>query len=391
MSPSDGNPALAVAAPAAEADAADEVEDARLGLDIDRFNELLIESAGVGLAIARPDSLEVTFCNRRFSEWFPDAPDGGHTLTEYLPKLDRNRLAERLEAGRAYVLESEIKVRNRGVHLAVQVARTDQDGVSLLIVESQNISKMKELEYMVESYSRMIEKNARDLRREKERVERLLLNIMPKTVYDEWKQFGVTTPRRYDEACVLMLDFAGFTDMAVSHDPPALIAELNDLFTAFDRIVEQYGGERIKTIGDAYMAISGIPDPSPDDTKNMANIALRIVHYVRSRNESLAHRWRCRVGINTGPVIGSIVGIQKYVYDIFGPGVNLAARMESIARPMSIALTEETYRLIQGDFRFREIGEREIKGFGPRRIYELEASDEVELEQDDDAAAIFDR
>jgi len=330
-----------------------------------------------------PDTLEVTFCNRRFSEWFPDAPSGGHRLIEYLSKLDTTRLNQRLDEDRPYRLEAEVRVRNRPINLAVQISRTVQEGIPLLIVECQNISKIKELEYMVESYSRMVEKHAREMQKEKERVERLLLNIMPRTVYDEWKQFGVTTPRRFDNAAVLMLDFAGFTDMAISHDPPALIAELNDLFTAFDRIVEQYGGERIKTIGDAYMAVSGIPDASPDDTTNIANIALRIVHYVGRRNRSLKHQWRCRVGINTGPVIGSIVGIQKYVYDIFGPGVNLAARMEAIARPMSIALTADTYERIRSDFRFREIGEHEIKGFGKQRIYELEGSDEVDLDDDD--------
>jgi class 3 adenylate cyclase len=368
----------------------DAVRQRDTGLDFERFNELLLESAGVGLAIAQPDSLEVTFCNRRFSEWFPDAPSGGHGLAEFLPSLRIERLRSRIEEDQPYRVEAEVRVRNRPVNLAVQVSQTVQEGVPLLVVECQNISKIKELEYMVESYSRMVEKHTREVQKEKERVERLLLNIMPKTVYDEWKQFGVTTPRRFDNAAVLMLDFAGFTDMAISQDPPALVAELNDLFTAFDRIVEQYGGERIKTIGDAYMAVSGIPDPSADDARNIANIALRIVHYVGRRNRSLTNQWRCRVGINSGPVIGSIVGIQKYVYDIFGPGVNLAARMEAIARPMSIALTSDTYELIRADFRFREVGEREIKGFGMQRIYELEGSSEVDLDHDHAPADLFD-
>jgi class 3 adenylate cyclase len=365
-------------------------ERPRGGIDFERFNELLLESAGVGLAIAQPETLEVTFCNRRFSELFPEAPSGGHGLKEFIPSLELDRLATRLSDDRAFVTETEVRVRNRPINLAIQISKTVQEDVPLLIVECQNISKIKELEYMVESYSRMVEKHTRELRKEKERVERLLLNIMPKTVYDEWKQFGVTTPRRFDNAAVLMLDFAGFTDMAVSQDPPALIAELNDLFTAFDRIVEQYGGERIKTIGDAYMAVAGIPDPSPDDTRNMANIALRIVSYVSRRNESLTHQWRCRVGINTGPVIGSIVGIQKYVYDIFGPGVNLAARMESIARPMSIALNADTYERIRTDFRFRELGEREIKGFGRQRIFALEGSAEIDLDNEDVFADLLD-
>jgi adenylate cyclase len=300
-------------------------------------------------------------------------------LREFLPAVDLDKMAARLAEDRPFRTEADVRLRNRPINLAVQISRTVQEGVPLLIVECQNVSKIKELEYMVESYSRMVEKHTRELRKEKERVERLLLNIMPKTVYDEWKQFGVTTPRRFDDAAVLMLDFAGFTDMAVSHDPPALIAELNDLFTAFDRVVEQYGGERIKTIGDAYMAVAGIPDPSPDDTRNIANIALRIVSYVGRRNASLAHQWRCRVGINTGPVIGSIVGIQKYVYDIFGPGVNLAARMEGIAQPMSIALNADTYQRIRADFRFRELGMREVKGFGQQQVYALEGSEDIEL------------
>jgi adenylate cyclase len=132
-----------------------------------------------------------------------------------------------------------------------------------LIVECQNVSKIRELEYMIESYSKMVEKQNRSLQREKERAEKLLLNIMPKTVYEELKSFGVTTPTRYDAASVLMLDFVGFTEMAISQDPSALIAELNDIFTSFDPTVEKFGCERIKTIGDAYMAVSGIPEPTP--------------------------------------------------------------------------------------------------------------------------------
>lgn len=104
---------------------------------------------------------------------------------------------------------------------------------------------------MIESYSKIIERQNRDLKKEKERVEKLLLNIMPQQVYEEWTEFGVTTPQRFDNASVLMLDFVGFTQMAISQEPTKLISELNDIFTAFDWIVEQFGCERLKTIGDA--------------------------------------------------------------------------------------------------------------------------------------------
>lgn len=361
------------------------------GLDVGRFNRLLLESAGVGLALAHADTLEVTYCNPRFGQWFPDAPAGGGRLDAIVPGIDATRLAARLEEGRPYQVEAQIKVRHRTMNLAVQVARhAPEDGVPLLVVECQNISKIKELEYMVESYSKMVEKHNRELRKEKERVERLLLNIMPRTVYEEWKTFGVTTPQRFERAGVLMLDFAGFTDMAVSRDPTALIGELNDIFTSFDRIVDQFGCERIKTIGDAYMAVAGIPEPGPDDARSIANVALRMLRYLQRRNESSAESWRARIGLHVGPVIGSIVGIQKYVYDIFGPGVNLAARMETLARPMSIVVSEAMHAELRADFEFRDLGETEIKGFGTQRVYELEGSDLVRLDADLRMAAVFD-
>jgi class 3 adenylate cyclase len=353
------------------------------GLDLGRFNELLLDSAGVGMSIAHPDSLIVTFCNRRFGEWFPQAPEGEHRLDALLPGIDPGRLRDRVAAGRTYRMESEIKVRHRTVLLAIQITQTVQEGVPLLVVECQNVSRLKELEYMVESYSKMVEKQTRDLEKEKERVERVLLNIMPKSVYDEWKVFGVTTPQRYDEAAVLMLDFVDFTEMAVSKDPTALISELNDIFTAFDRIAEQFGCERIKTIGDAYMAVSGLPEANPDYARNITRAALRFAHYLRRRNRSHTEQWRYRIGIASGPVIGSIVGVQKYVYDIFGPGVNLAARMEAVAKPMQIAMSAELYGMVRSHVRARDVGEREIKGFGRQRVYLLEGSDSIRLAVDD--------
>jgi adenylate cyclase len=217
----------------------------------------------------------------------------------------------------------------------------------------------------------MAERNARDLQREKERGEKLLLNIMPRAVYEELRDFGSTTPQRFDAASILMLDFVGFTDMATARDPTATIAELNDIFSAFDRIVELFGCERLKTIGDAYVAISGIPEASPDHANNIAKVALRFQRYLDRRNASHSEQWRCRIGIHTGSVIGSIVGVQKYVYDIFGPGVNMAARMETLAEPMQIVVSEETYLLIRDDFTLNDLGEVEVKGFGQQRIFEL--------------------
>lgn len=340
-------------------------------MNMDKFNELLLESVGVGLALIDRESHEIQFGNRRFAEWFPGESGVGRKLEEVFPDIVSPRLTERLDQGRVFTIETSIKIKRRDVSLAISISHHRHNDIDVLILEAQNISKTKELEYMIESYSRMIEKQNRTLEREKERVEKLLLNVMPKTVYEELKTFGVTTPQTYEHASVLMLDFVGFTDMAISKDPAGIITELNDIFTAFDRIVEQFGCERIKTMGDAYMAVSGIPEATPEHAQNIAKVALLMVRYLERRNLAHSQKWECRIGINAGTVIGSIVGVQKYVYDIFGPGVNLAARMESFSDPMEISLCDDMYDLICHDFRCDDRGEHDIKGFGTRQVYTL--------------------
>jgi class 3 adenylate cyclase len=332
----------------------------------------LVQSISVGVAVVEPGSWNILFENAKFFQWFPPGGEDDELLTARLPGLKADRALSRLEQQRPFSFESETQVGNRTIPLGIELKMLTNDEPSLALVECHNISKQKESEYMLQSYSKMAEKNARDLQKEKDRVEKLLLNVMPRSVYEEMKDYGTTTPQRFDSASVLMLDFVGFTEMAISQDPSGLIAELNDIFSAFDRITELFGCERIKTIGDAYMAVSGLPEATSDHASNVAKVALRMKRYLERRNAAHPEEWLCRIGINSGPVIGSIVGIQKYVYDIFGPGVNLAARLEAYSEPMRITLCEETYELIKDDFLFSECGEVEIKGFGTKRLYYLD-------------------
>ena len=355
---------------------ANPLEPIQSSLDMDMFRSILLDTVGVGLAVIDRTNHTVLVRNAQFSEWFPGTTGNSEPLGAQIPGFDPDMLASTTEAGRPYKLEAMIKPKRRPINLAIEIVPALGDEDNALLVQCQNVSKIKELEYMIESYSAMIERQNRELKKEKERAERILLNIMPQRVYDEWKEFGVSIPHRYDEASVLMLDFVGFTQMSISRDPTKLIAELNDIFTAFDRIVEQFGCERLKTMGDAYVAVSGMPDPNPDHARNIAQVALRMVRYLRRRNQASELSWRCRVGINTGPVIGSVVGVQKYVYDIFGPGVNLAARMEPLCGPMEILLCEDMYERIKNDFRFTEMGEHEIRGFGPKQVYRLDGSED---------------
>ncbi len=344
-------------------------------LKLDAFNKLLLESVGVGLVIATYPKLEVIFRNQRVLEWFPSFDENEGGLSERLGGLDEAALRAALGNKEAYQAGLEAKVRRRIHALSLTTTQAGSDDEPWVIVELHNDTKLRELESMITSYSSMVERQNRLLKKEKERAEKLLLNILPESVYKELKAFGVTTPQRFDEASILMLDFVGFTQLSVEHDPSVIISELNDIFTAFDRIAEHQGCERIKTMGDAYVAVSGLPEPAPDHAQSIARLALMCVRYLTHRNESQKIKWNCRVGLAPGPVIGSVVGIQKYVYDIFGPGINLAARLEALAEPMEILLSEEFHPHINAQFHLEEKGEMEVRGFGRKQVYRLLGAD----------------
>ncbi len=331
-----------------------------------------VRTLGTGLAVADAAGWAILFENARFFQWFPPPGDGADSLAVRLRGLDAGLAHSRLAQGRPFAFETEVKAGARTVTVAVELRTERVDDRDLVVAECRNVTKQKEAEYMLDSYSRLAEKNARELQKEKERVEKLLLNIMPRAVYEEMKDYGTTTPQRFDAASVLMLDFVGFTDMAISRDPAAIVAELNDIFSAFDRIVELFGCERIKTIGDAYVAVSGLPEATVDHAANIAKVALRMRRYLERRNASHPTQWRCRIGVATGPIIGSLVGIQKYVYDIFGPAVNLAARLEALSEPMQITVSEETARHLRDDFVLADRGPLAVKGFETIRVFTLE-------------------
>lgn len=334
-----------------------------------------LQALRIGVAIADPDSWAILFENAKFFQWFGANGENDDALAARLAGLNVDRARDRLGHGRPFAYEVEVKAGGRTISVAVELRREKIEDKSYLIAECRDITKQKQAEYMLDSYSRMAEKNARELQREKERAEKLLLNIMPRSVYEEMKDFGTATPQRFDSASVLMLDFVGFTNMAVSRDPSALIAELNDIFSAFDRIVDMFGCERIKTIGDAYVAVSGLPEANPEHADNIAKVALRMRRYLERRNASHPNTWLCRIGVATGPLIGSLVGIQKYVYDIFGPGINLASRLEAMCDPMQILMSETTFKSIHEEFVVSDLGESAVKGFESQHIYSLD--DEV--------------
>ncbi len=210
------------------------------------------------------------------------------------------------------------------------------------------------------------------IEREREKSECLLLNVLPEAVARELKETGHSEPQNFKDVSVLFSDIVDFTGYSTNFEPRKLIEELNDLFTNFDRIMEENGCERIKTIGDAYLAVCGIPKYIDDHAIRLTKAAKDTLDYLKERNSKSEIKWEVRIGIHSGEVVGGIVGTKKYIYDIFGDSVNIASRMESNSKPMSINISEETFQKVKNEFKCLEREPLDVKGKGVLKMYFVE-------------------
>jgi len=213
---------------------------------------------------------------------------------------------------------------------------------------------------------------------QKAQIETLLSNILPTEVSRELQATGEATPRFYESVSVLFTDFKGFTVIADSLSPQEVVAELSEIFTTFDNIIEKHGLEKIKTIGDAYMCAGGIPVENSHHPVDMVKAAIEIVHYMRHKN--LKRRlngqtpWEMRIGIHTGPVVAGVVGRKKYAYDIWGSTVNIASRMESNSEQGEINISAATYDLVKDHFECSYRGKIYAKNVGDIDMYFVKES-----------------
>jgi len=221
----------------------------------------------------------------------------------------------------------------------------------------------------IETLKRSILEKNRLIELEKEKADKLLLNTLPKKIVEDLKREGRTYPETFDNVTVYFSDIAGFTVQSSRLEPAYLINELNDIFTNFDNIMEKNSCERIKTIGDAYMAVCGMPIPNQNHAENMLTSSIEIIDYLEKRNLTSQVQWKIRIGIHTGRVTGGVVGIKKYIYDVFGDTINTASRMESNSEPMRINISPTTYELLKDTFPFMEREAREVKGKGLMKMY----------------------
>lgn len=307
---------------------------------------------------------QIVFANAAAQQWL--GVRVGEPLLQFMPGLDRAKALARLSKGRNF--EFSHKTCTAPSFSALYKFRLDADGQSVL-VEGKDDSAMEEAQSLINAYSKMIDKQKAEIEAEKANVEKLLLNILPRKTMEELRLFGTAEPELFPEVSVLFLDFVGFTTISQHLSPRVLFDELNDMFTAFDQIVSQFGCERIKTIGDAYLAVGGMPEASPHHAQRIVDVAIAIRDHLLRRNETHPHPWQCRIGIHSGSVIAGIVGQVKYIYDIFGDGVNTAARMEANSAPMCINISRSTRNLLDESYICESRGLIPVKGKGDLEMF----------------------
>jgi PAS domain S-box-containing protein len=209
------------------------------------------------------------------------------------------------------------------------------------------------------------------LRLEREKAERLLLNILPEPIAQRLKQEQGSIADSFEEVSVLFADIVGFTQIASSISPTELVDLLNQIFSTFDHLADRHGLEKIKTIGDAYMVVAGLPIPRIDHAHAIAEMALDMQQAVTKFSDTTGAALNIRIGINTGPVVAGVIGIRKFIYDLWGDTVNIASRMESQGIPGCIQVTGVTYELLKEKYLFEHRGIIQVKGKGEMTTYFL--------------------
>ena len=210
------------------------------------------------------------------------------------------------------------------------------------------------------------------LKIEQEKSERLLLNILPTAIAGRLKQGERNIAERYACVTVLFADLVGFTSLANQMAPEALVDLLNDLFSRFDQLTDSHKLEKIKTIGDCYMVVGGVPEPRPDHAEAAAEMALQMLNVVSEINQERDLCLSLRIGLNCGPVVAGVIGRKKFSYDLWGEAVNLAERMESSGLPNRIQVPIAMYEQLSGRFQFTDRGYVTCKGLGEIRTYFLD-------------------
>ena len=236
----------------------------------------------------------------------------------------------------------------------------------------QEEEKQRLLENRQQELTREVAIRTEQLRGEKQKSDELLLNILPEEVAEELKERGYAQARLHNDVTVLFTDFVDFTRYSESLSPAKIVEELDACFKDFDAIIERHGLEKIKTIGDAYMAVAGLPAQHPDGPAATVTAALEILEYIHQRRRERPESFDIRIGVHSGPVVAGIIGVKKFAYDVWGDTVNTAARMEQSGVPGKVNISATTYSLVKDRFMCTYRGEVAAKGKGVMAMYFVE-------------------
>ena len=240
-----------------------------------------------------------------------------------------------------------------------------------IAVNESIIATYRERDYLRENLELEVERKTEELRGKTEalakahdKAERLLLNVLPRSIADRLKEDHKSIADGFESVTVLFADIVGFTPLSESLPPSELVAFLNRLFSEFDRLAEEFGLEKIKTIGDAYMVAGGLPERREDHALAVVRMGLAMAEVAARMRTPHGKPLEMRIGINTGPVVAGVIGQRKFIYDLWGDTVNLASRMEAHGVAGRVQITAATLSALEGCFEVEARGEIEVKGKG---------------------------
>lgn len=258
--------------------------------------------------------------------------------------------------------------------LIANVRRKSKTTIALNNLNREVSEQKNDLDRINRHLEEIVDERTNQLEQSLKRSDALLRNILPADVAEELKEKGSTDARMFDEVSVLFTDFVNFTIISEMLTPKQLVDELHYCFKAFDEIIVKHRIEKIKTIGDAYLAVAGLPNADTNHATNAINAAIEITSFVRERKAEKGDKtFDIRVGIHSGSVVAGIVGVKKFAYDIWGDTVNTAARMEQNSEPGRINISEKTHELVKDDYAFTYRGEIPAKNKGMLKMYFVEA------------------
>ncbi len=250
---------------------------------------------------------------------------------------------------------------------AVRSSVASRDEIGLL---GSNFNAMAEtIQAHSENLEHLVDLRTRELTAEKQTSERLLLNVLPGAIAERLKLGDGVIVDRFEAVTVLFADIVGFTALSQRTSPEALVTMLDELFTSFDRLAEEHGLEKIKTIGDCYMVVAGIPEATADHAERMTRMGLAMLGTLADYSRRNQTELTIRIGVHSGSVVAGVIGRKKFIYDLWGDTVNTASRMESHGVPGRVHITESTYQYLKATFDCEARGIVEIKGKGPMQTY----------------------